>query len=175
MAVTAAPAPAPCTIKGRGLYLSVWNMIMLSEPPREVANGWSIEYLQQQKRSINLRILTQKITYFSRPALTWPPVTSTTPTNRSTLFSPLASLRNLANSSSNSGRRAMNSSPVWMPSRAAGIRDAVWTEAYDCKGGNVVGIAVGADEMIRDRIVSLRATSKPFRSSAGWGSYGERE
>ena len=70
MAVTAAPAPAPCTIKGRGLYLSVWNMIMLSEPPREVANGWSIEYLQQQKRSINLRILTQKITYFSRPALT---------------------------------------------------------------------------------------------------------
>jgi hypothetical protein len=73
-------------------------------------------------------------------------------------------LRRLANSLSNSGRRAINSSPVGMPSRAVGIRDAVWTEANDCKGGSVDGDAV---EMIRDRIVSLRATSKPFRSSAG--------
>ena len=31
----------------------------------------------------------------------------------------------------------MNSSPVGMPSRAAGIRDAVWTEANDCKEGSV--------------------------------------
>jgi hypothetical protein len=52
MAVTAAPAPAPCTVKGRGLYLSVWNMIMLSEPPREVAKGWSVGYLQ--KSQLNL-------------------------------------------------------------------------------------------------------------------------
>ena len=58
----------------------------------------------------------------------------------------------------------MNSSPVEMPSRAAGIRDAVWTEANDCKEGNVDDVA---DEMIRDKIVSLRATSKPLRSSAG--------
>ena len=58
----------------------------------------------------------------------------------------------------------MNSSPVGMPSRAIGIRDAVWTEANDCKEGSV---DVEADEMIRDKIVSLRATSKPFRSSAG--------
>ena len=61
----------------------------------------------------------------------------------------------------------MNSSPVGMPSRAVGIRDAVWTEANDCKEGNVDDDAVRADEMIRDKIVSLRATSKPFRSSAG--------
>lgn len=58
MAVTAAPAPAPCTIKGRGLYLLVWNMTMLSEPPREVANGWSIGYLQK-KESINLTYRTK--------------------------------------------------------------------------------------------------------------------
>ena len=61
----------------------------------------------------------------------------------------------------------MNSSPVEMPSRAAGIRDAVWTEANDFKEGSVDDDSVGADEMIRDKIVSLRATSKPFRSSAG--------
>ena len=36
----------------------------------------------------------------------------------------------------------MNSSPVGMPSRAAGIRDAVWTEANDCKEGSVDGDAV---------------------------------
>lgn len=47
MAVTAAPAPAPCTIKGRGLYRSVWNMMILSEPPSDVANGWVLEYLAQ--------------------------------------------------------------------------------------------------------------------------------
>lgn len=61
----------------------------------------------------------------------------------------------------------MNSSPVGMPSRAVGIRDSVWTEANDCKEGSVDGDSVGADEMIRDKIVSLRATSKPFRSSPG--------
>ena len=61
----------------------------------------------------------------------------------------------------------MNSSPVEMPSRAVGIKDAVWTEANDCKEGSVDDDSVGADEMIRDKIVSLRATSKPFRSSAG--------
>jgi hypothetical protein len=61
----------------------------------------------------------------------------------------------------------MNSSPVLMFSRAAGIRDAVWTEANDFKEGNVDDVAAGADEMVRDKIVSLRATSKPFRSSAG--------
>ena len=60
----------------------------------------------------------------------------------------------------------MNSSPVLMFSRAGGIRDAVWTEANDVKEGNV-DVAAGADEMVRDKIVSLRATSKPFRSSAG--------
>jgi hypothetical protein len=62
----------------------------------------------------------------------------------------------------------MNSSPEEIFSRAVGIRDAVWTEANDCKEGSVDdNDAVGADEMIRDKIVSLRATSKPFRSSAG--------
>ena len=61
----------------------------------------------------------------------------------------------------------MNSSPVGMPSRAVGISDAVWTEANDCKKGNVDDDAVETDDMILDKIVSLRATSKPFRSSAG--------
>ena len=61
----------------------------------------------------------------------------------------------------------MNSSPVGMPSRAAGTRDAILTEENDCKEGNVDDVDVEADEMIRDKIVSLRATSKPFRSSAG--------
>jgi len=45
IAVTAAPAPAPCTMSGRGLYLPVWNMMILSDPPRDVANGWSTGYL----------------------------------------------------------------------------------------------------------------------------------
>jgi hypothetical protein len=45
IAVTAAPAPAPCTIKGRGLYLSVWKEIMLSDPPNEVAKAWVTGYL----------------------------------------------------------------------------------------------------------------------------------
>jgi hypothetical protein len=45
MAVTAAPAPAPCTINGRAPYLSVWNIMILSEPPRDVANGWLVGYL----------------------------------------------------------------------------------------------------------------------------------
>ena len=49
IAVTAAPAPAPWTIRGRGLYRSVWNIMMLSEPPREVANGWVAGYLLEQK------------------------------------------------------------------------------------------------------------------------------
>ena len=39
IAVTAAPAPDPCTISGRAPYRSVWNMTMLSEPPSEVAKG----------------------------------------------------------------------------------------------------------------------------------------
>ena len=60
----------------------------------------------------------------------------------------------------------MNSSPVGMPSRAAGMREIVRTEANDCREGNVDDVGK-ADEMIRDKIVSLRATSKPFRSSAG--------
>jgi hypothetical protein len=47
MAVTAAPAPAPCTISGRAPYRSVWNMMMLSDPPSEVANGWVFGYLEQ--------------------------------------------------------------------------------------------------------------------------------
>jgi hypothetical protein len=46
------------------------------------------------------------------------------------------------------------------------MRDSVRTEANDCKKGHV-DVAVGAYEMIRHKIVSFRATSKPFRSSAG--------
>ena len=60
--------------------------------------------------------------------------------------------RKLATSSSKSGGR---SSPVEMPSRGIGIDRTVDDDV------------VGSDEMIRDKIVSLRATSKPFRSSAG--------
>lgn len=45
MAVTAAPAPAPCTINGLAPYRSVWNITILSEPPKEVANGWVSGYL----------------------------------------------------------------------------------------------------------------------------------
>lgn len=45
IAVTAAPAPAPCTISGLGLYRSVWNMTILSDPPRDVANGCVLGYL----------------------------------------------------------------------------------------------------------------------------------
>jgi hypothetical protein len=53
MAVTAAPAPAPCTINGRAPYLSVWNMMILSEPPRDVANGWLVGYLPSQQPLIS--------------------------------------------------------------------------------------------------------------------------
>ena len=64
----------------------------------------------------------------------------------------------------------MNSSPVAMPSRAAGIRDAVCTEMKDWRDGNFDGNAEGAEEINLDKMVSFRATSKPLRSSAGWGS-----
>jgi len=32
-------------MSGRGLYLPVWNMMILSDPPRDVANGWFTGYL----------------------------------------------------------------------------------------------------------------------------------
>lgn len=64
----------------------------------------------------------------------------------------------------------MNSSPVGMPSRGGGIRDVVCTEANDWRLGRLVDVVWGAREIVRERMVSLRATSKPFRSSAGWGS-----
>lgn len=47
------------------------------------------------------------------------------------------------------------------------MRDVVWTERKDSSGGRAVGDEY---DMKRDRMVSLRATSYPFRSSAGWGS-----
>jgi hypothetical protein len=50
IAVTAAPAPAPCTMSGRGEYRLVWKAIMLSEPPREVAKGCDTGYLEKQHR-----------------------------------------------------------------------------------------------------------------------------
>ena len=65
----------------------------------------------------------------------------------------------------------MNSSPVAMPSRAAGISDAVCTEMKDWRDGNIDGGPEGADDINRDKMVSFRATSKPFKSSAGWGSW----
>lgn len=46
IAVTAAPAPAPCTSSGRAPYRFVWNMMMLSDPPREVAKAWVFSYLR---------------------------------------------------------------------------------------------------------------------------------
>ena len=143
IAVTAAPAPAPWTINGRAPYLSVWNMTILSEPPRLVAKGWSMGYL-------------------SNPAFTWPFTGSTTPTKRKTCLFFAASFLILSNSASNSGSRAMNPSPVGIPSRAGGMREAVCTDAKDSM------VLEGA--IVRDRMVSFRATSKPFRSSAGWGS-----
>jgi hypothetical protein len=45
IAVTAAPAPAPWMINGRGPYRSVWNMMILSDPPSDVANGCVAGYL----------------------------------------------------------------------------------------------------------------------------------
>lgn len=61
----------------------------------------------------------------------------------------------------------MNSSPVGIPSRAGGIRDVVWTDANDWRLGRFVDVVWGASEIVREMMVSLRATSKPFRSSAG--------
>lgn len=103
-------------------------------------------------------------THFSKPAFTSPLTLSTTPTNLNTLPSLLASFRIWSNSASNSGSLFKNSSPVGIPSRAGGMRDAVWTDAKDCNDGS------DEEPIVRERIVSFRATSKPFRSSAGWGS-----
>lgn len=64
----------------------------------------------------------------------------------------------------------MNSSPVGIFSRAGGISEAVWTDLNDSSWGRLVGVLEKAD-MVRERMVSLRATSKPLRSSAGWGSW----
>lgn len=104
-------------------------------------------------------------TYFSSPAFTSPLTPSTTPTNLRTFPSALASLRILSKSASNSGSLFKNSSPVGMPSSAAGMSDAVSTDLKDCKEGS------DEEPIVRERIVSLRATSKPLRSSAGWGSW----
>jgi len=60
----------------------------------------------------------------------------------------------------------MNSSPVGIPSSGEGMSEVVWTERKDCRAGSVVG-EEDEDDMSRARMVSLRATSKPFRSSAG--------
>lgn len=171
IAVTAAPAPAPCTIRGRGEYRSVWNMMILSEPPREVANGWFVGYLWRQRGQHLLQRAghMQGTTYFSKPAFTTPSSASTTPTNLNTCPSSAASFLSLSKVSSNSGNRLMNSSPVGIPSSAAGIRDCVCTAAYDSSIGSLVGVA-DEEVTIRERMVSLRATSAPFRSSAGWGS-----
>ena len=145
--------------------------MMLSDPPRDVANGWSVRYLtassvQAQKQNKQYG----RKTHFSSPALTFPPSTSTTPTNRSTLPSLPASARISANCASNSGKRARNASPVGIPSSAGGMRDAVCTAAKDWSKGRRVAVRE-SEEMVRVRIVSFRATSKPFRSSAGWGSW----
>ena len=48
IAVTAAPAPAPCTTNGRAPYRSVWNMMILSEPPSAVANACVAGYLRNR-------------------------------------------------------------------------------------------------------------------------------
>lgn len=63
----------------------------------------------------------------------------------------------------------MNSSPVGMPSRAGGMREVVCTAANDCNSGSDTGL-MECVKMVRDRIVNFLATSKPLRSSAGWGS-----
>ena len=78
IAVTAAPAPAPWTTNGRAPYLSVWNMIMLSEPPSAVANGCVTGYLQKFVSRLHLRTVT-RATHLSRSALITPVWTSTTP------------------------------------------------------------------------------------------------
>jgi len=54
IAVTAAPAPAPCTINGRAPYRSVWNMTMLSDPPSEVTKGCVLGYLPKSCEHQNL-------------------------------------------------------------------------------------------------------------------------
>jgi len=41
----------------------------------------------------------------------------------------------------------------------------------DWRDGNIDGGPEGADDINRDKMVSFRATSKPFKSSAGWGSW----
>ena len=45
IAVTAAPAPAPWMISGLAPYRSVWNMMILSAPPSDVAKGCVFGYL----------------------------------------------------------------------------------------------------------------------------------
>lgn len=63
----------------------------------------------------------------------------------------------------------MNSSPVGIPSSAEGTREVVCTDLNESSWGRLVGVLENA-EMVRERMVSLRATSNPLRSSAGWGS-----
>ena len=50
IAVTAAPAPAPWMTSGRAPYRSVWNMMMLSDPPSAVANGCVAGYLLEKAK-----------------------------------------------------------------------------------------------------------------------------
>jgi len=88
-----------------------------------------------------------------------------TPTNLNTLPSLNASDLSLSNSWSYPDSFLMNSSPDSTPSKAAGTKDFVLTDLYP--SGNLLR----KDGMYRERIVSLRATSAPFRSSAGFGSY----
>lgn len=60
----------------------------------------------------------------------------------------------------------MNSSPVGIPSRAGGMREAVCTVANDCNSGSDTGL-IESVEVVRDKMVNFLATSKPLRSSAG--------
>ena len=88
IAVTAAPAPAPCTINGRAPYRSVWNMTMLSDPPSEVTKGCVLGYLSATwTRRDQHGCWDQFGTHLSRSALITPEATSMTPTNLNTLFS----------------------------------------------------------------------------------------
>jgi hypothetical protein len=125
MAVTAAPAPGPCTTNGRGLYLSVWIIMILSEPLRAVTNGCVRGYLKTRQAGLNQTGPSDDTTYFSNPALTIPLWQSMTPTNRRTVPSLLEASLIFPNSTSEAGSRLRNSSPVRIFSNEGGTRDVV--------------------------------------------------
>mmetsp|Transcript_1070 Transcript_1070/g.3840 ORF Transcript_1070/g.3840 Transcript_1070/m.3840 type:complete len:208 (-) Transcript_1070:863-1486(-) len=144
-AVTSAPAPGPCTTRGRGVYHFVSNATMLSANCVD-AKGWSLGY---------------------RPSFTAaePAAMSMAPTNRRTSPAASASAIKESISSSYAFSSSTKASPSATPSaglqfaRAAGTRDFTGTSSSS-----------SFRPSSRARMVTFRWTSVPLRSSRGSGS-----